>query len=137
MKFTEVLEDAIIKTAAELYESRFYPGHEHWQDLNEFADIAYLTGDEKLKKAIKAKMKSFQLSDPELYEKVMQPFRTDRALLRYYLMTGDNKAIREVIKQNKYQARKMRAMKRSTGFFKHLLPATLLGRVGDIISKIV
>ncbi|MEM0369747.1 MAG: hypothetical protein QXE80_03510 [Pyrobaculum sp.] len=110
--FTKLLAKSILKTAAEFYAKNVYPASEHMKDLNELVDLINITGDTNLQKLLKYKLRSFKETNPEAYTSFMAPYMSDRALLDYYLMTGDKSAVKELIKHHKYEAKKIRQLKR-------------------------
>ena len=112
MMLTKLLEKSILKTASQFYAKNIYPAEEHMRDLNDLVDLVNLTGNENLQKLLKYKLRSFKETNPEAYATFMAPYMSDRALLDYYLATGDKKVVKELIKHHKYEARKMRRLKR-------------------------
>lgn len=111
MMLTKLLAKSIVKTASEFYAKNVYPAQEHMRDLNELVDLINLTGDRDLQKLLKYKLRSFKETNPEAYASFMAPYMSDRALLDYYLATGDKKVVKELIKHHKYEARKTRQLK--------------------------
>lgn len=109
MRFINLLRRSILKTATELGD--FYPVDLHLSDLASFGAAYAATQDKEIRKALERKLTALRTVYPDVYKQLEDTIGSDTNLLRYYLMTGDKKALKAIETRSSIDAKRARRLK--------------------------